>query len=110
MSLLDFDFFNDLLHIDFSQFLADILNALLYPLQVIFGHIYVIFSIIIDSFIGLYDSFASLFSSVYSLFTAAFQSWLPSPWMALIFLIFTVVFLLRVYSFLKDIEIWGFKI
>lgn len=99
-----------LLGIDFAQFLADLLGALLYPLEVIFGHIYVIFFIIVNSITGLINNFFRLFDAVSSFVNTFLSTWLPSPWIVLILLMLTIASLLRLYWFLKDVEIWGFKI
>ncbi|WP_340819013.1 hypothetical protein [Methanolobus sp. WCC4] len=99
-----------LLDIDFEQFLSELLYALLYPLKVIFSHLTNIIQIIIGSFVGLIDSLFTFFDSLYSLVSTFVSLWMPSPWILLILLMLTIVFLLRIYWFFKDVEILGNKI
>ena len=92
-----------------SQFLSEIINFAMYVLQSIIGLILDIINLIISPFIGLSRAIMALFDSVYT-FVTAYLSFLPSPWLVLMLLMLTIVVALRLYSFLKDISIHGYKV
>jgi hypothetical protein len=99
-----------LINIDFSQFLGDLLSALLYPLQVIIEHLRIILDTVVSAFYGLIVSFLAFFDAVYFLISGVITSWFPSMWLIPIFLMLSIVFLLRLYWFLKDVSILGNKV
>ncbi|SFM90783.1 hypothetical protein [Methanolobus profundi] len=99
-----------LLDVDFEQFLSELLYALLYPLEVIFRHLTNIIQIIIGAFVGLISSLFTFFNSVYSMISTFVSLWMPSVWIILILIMLGIAFVLRIYWFLKDIEILGNKI
>ena len=99
-----------LIDIDFSQFLRELLFALLYPLQVIFEHLRNVLDIIISAFSGLVNGFFAFFDAVHFLISGIITSWFPSVWIVPIFLMLSIVFLLRLYWFLKDVSILGNKV
>jgi hypothetical protein len=99
-----------LIDIDFSQFLRELLFALLYPFQVIVEHLRNILDIVIDAFYGLVITFQAFFDAVYFLVSGILTSLFPSTWSALILLMLSIVFLLRLYWFLKDVSILGNKV
>lgn len=92
-----------------SQFLKEILNFFLYFLQSVIGFIIDVIRLFIDPFVGLVDNILILFDSLYT-FITGFLSFLPSPWLALMLLMLVIVVGLRLYSFLKDISIHGYKV
>lgn len=100
----------DLLSIDFEQFLRELLFALIYPFKVILESIWSLISLVIGSFVGLVGNFFALFNAVYNLVVTFFSAWIPSPWLVLIVLMLIVTFALRLYWFLKDVSIHGYKV
>jgi hypothetical protein len=99
-----------LIDIDFSQFLRELLYALLYPFQVIVEHLRNVLDIVIDAFYGLVTTFLAFFDAVYFLISGIITSWFPSMWLIPIFLMLSIVFVLRLYWFLKDVSILGNKV
>lgn len=90
-----------------SQAVQTIINCFLYPFQCIFTWIKNIITLIIDSFTSListiWNTFDIIYDYIYNLLTLLF----PNIWVTLILLGVTIVFLLRIYHFLKDIHILG---
>ncbi|WP_406656161.1 hypothetical protein V7O62_09890 [Methanolobus sp. ZRKC2] len=93
-----------------GQFLEEIINFLLYILQTIIDQILKLINAIISPFVGLLGSITALFDSVYSFVSSLFSLFLPSLWVAIMLLMLFIVVILRIYSFVKDISIGGFKI
>lgn len=93
-----------------SQAVQTIINCFLYPFQCIFTWIKNIITLIIDSFTSListiWNTFDIIYDYIYNLLTLLF----PNIWVTLILLGVTIVFLLRIYYFLKDIHILGTSI
>jgi len=93
-----------------TQAIYTLVHCLFYPFQLILSWIDKISKLIINtlvSFIGvLWDSF----HIVYDFVTNMFIGMLPSLWITLILLAITIIFTLRLYHFIKDISIAGFKI
>ncbi|WP_406656623.1 hypothetical protein V7O62_12295 [Methanolobus sp. ZRKC2] len=93
-----------------QSFLNLILYAILSVIDFIFGGIHEIIMQIWTAFAELYQAFYGLIMSVVGLFTDFLGALLPSAWFALMLITMLVVFVLRVYHFLKDVSIAGFKI
>lgn len=93
-----------------GQAVKTLVNCLLYPFQCIFTGLINIVLIIIDVFksliITMWDTFDIIYDFIYNLFTDLF----PNIWITLVLLGLTIVFLLRIYHFIKDISIVGNKI
>jgi len=93
------------------QSLLDLLlSAILSVLDFIFGGIYDIILQIWNAFVALYQAFYGLIMSVIDLFTDFLGALFPSAWVALMVIMALIVFVLRIYHFLKDVSLWGFKI
>ncbi|GEM_PF-5104757 len=105
MALLDFVTLLDGL----AQMLSSLLDAILYPFQLFYLWIKGIVSQILDPFFVFFDSVYALFSSVYDFFSSIL-SYFPVEWVVLILSAFTIFAGLWLYSYLKDVEIFGFKI
>ncbi|WP_406657397.1 hypothetical protein V7O62_02260 [Methanolobus sp. ZRKC2] len=100
----------DLLNIDFEQFLRELLFALIYPFKVILESIWGIISLLIGSFVGLVGNFFALFNALYTLVVTFFTAWIPSPWLVPIVSMLIIALVLRLYWFLKDVSIHGYKV
>lgn len=93
-----------------SQAVQLLLSALFYPVQLVFYWVGHIVNSMYLSFVGLVSAFYSTFSMFYDFLVNHLFLFFPSAWTFIIMIGFTLVFLLRIYSFVKDISIAGFKI
>ena len=93
-----------------SQAVETLINCIFYPFQVIFTWIGNIAKLIFDTVINFFSSLWGLFDLMYSFLSNNFLSFLPLVWVSIILVGVTIVFLLRLYFFLKDVSIAGFKI
>lgn len=93
-----------------TQAIYTLIYCILYPFQCICTGFLNVITLIIDTFINListmWNTFNILYDYIYNLFTSLF----PNIWITLVLLGVTIVFLLRIYYFIKDISILGFKI
>lgn len=90
--------------------LYGLLYAIFYP---VYGLIRIFINVIIyiwSTIAGLFNSFIALFNSVYDYFVGLLTLIFPAAWVSLLMLGFLIVVALRLYSFAKDISIFGFKI
>lgn len=94
----------------FADLIEALINAILYPIQVIFSMFWHWISILVDSVVSVYTSILTLFNTTYSFLWNISTTLFPGTWGILILIGFTIVVLLRVYYFVKDIEILGFKL
>lgn len=91
-------------------FLDSLLNALLYPFYSVLHMIWGWIVIIISAITGLYNAIMGLFSILVSFITSVSDIMFPGQWGTFIVIGLTIVFALRVYYFLKDVSIGGFKL
>lgn len=95
---------------DLTVLFTAFVNALLYPLNSFFSMIWGWISLILNAVLGLYHSIILFFNSITSFITSISSIMFPGTWGTLILIGLSIVFLLRLYYFLKDVEIMGFKI
>ena len=93
-----------------SQAVYTLVQCIFYPIELIFCWIGNILKLIINSFIGLFDSLWNIFDMLYIFSSNTLNSLFPNIWTTIILLGLTIVFLLRLYYFIKDISILGNKI
>jgi hypothetical protein len=84
--------------------------ALFYPIYSIIMIFVNVINLIWVSFVSFINSLIGLFTAVYSTIYSLFYLIFPSSWVAVLLLGLSIAILLRVYAYLKDIEIFGFKI
>jgi hypothetical protein len=90
-------------------FLA-ILMVALYPIVVFIGTFQTFFQAIWTPIVGLINVLIGIPNLLIDLMNALFVGTLPPTWIALIMAELFVVLGLRIYSFLKDVEILGNKL
>lgn len=92
-----------------SSLLISLLKALWYPIDAFFYNLWYIvvyfYNVLVAFLQAIYGLLAAIKVYLYSSI-----SFLPSPWVALLLVAVSVVVLLRIYYFLKDISIVGNKI
>lgn len=93
-----------------SQGVYSIVSCLFYPVQVIFYWMDNIITLIWIAFIDLLTAWWGIFDIMYAHVSTSIVSFIPSMWSVIILLGLTIVFTLRLYYFIKDISILGFKI
>lgn len=103
------DFFDSIVVLGqyITQALYTLINCVLYPIQLIFSWIGNIISIITDAVISLISSITITFSILYNFISNIFTDMMPALWLIIILLGLSIVFLLRIYYFLKDVHILG---
>lgn len=107
------DNFNDLalaLANYISQMLELLLNCAWYPFQLLFYWLSAIFTLVFNTFTGFINILWNNMSTVYSFFIDTLLNILPYKISVVIFLSLSIIFIFRLYHFLKDISILGFKI
>lgn len=96
------------------EYLGDILkhhlSGGLFSLQQLYILLEGIVTFIINVFVSLYNSFIGLISNVSSSLTTFFTGLLPSVIIGLIVLGIAITVIQRIYFYLKDVSILGFKI
>lgn len=90
--------------------LPGLINLVLYPLLRIQELLYQLFMYEIDKFYLLLNNLVAIPTLVFGFFETVFADVLPLTILLLFGSMFLIVVALRVYSFVKDIEILGFKI
>ena len=89
---------------------VQILYGIFYPVVSIFKIFINVVNYIWGSLYDMVVSFYNLFTSLYTFINNLFSLIFPNTYVALILVGITIVFLFRVYHFVKDIELGGFKI
>ena len=84
--------------------------AVLYLPMVLFGVMIDLLNIIIGSLTGLMNTVITGGNTLTSSFLGVFDGIMPGPWVAILGSIIVVNIVLRVYFYVKDISILGFKI
>lgn len=96
------------------EYLGDMLNhlvhAFLYPIQAAINFVIDMMMWVINIFVSLVAAIYSLCSSITSLFTEFLTDLMPDLWVVLLILGILIAFIQRVYFYLKDISIFGWKI
>lgn len=87
-----------------------LIYAVFYPVQCLLSMFLGWINIIYTAFVDLVTAFTALFNTVYSFISTISTMLFPGTWGTLILIGFMIVFSLRVYHYLKDISIAGFKI
>ncbi|AAM06188.1 TPA: hypothetical protein HA338_08900 [Methanosarcina acetivorans] len=93
-----------------NDFLANLLNAIFYPFRLIFYHIELFISELLSPITNLITSIYELFRLAYDLSIGFLTSFMPVEWVLLIGAGLLIRLFKAVYSYLKDVEILGFKI
>lgn len=92
------------------QVLPGLMNLVLYPFLSIQDLIYQVFAYEFEKFYYLFNNLMSIPTMLLKFFEGVFVVVLPGAIIALFGALFLIVVGLRLYSFLKDISIAGFKI
>lgn len=93
-----------------SQALQVLLNCLLYPFEKIAFWFVNIFTMMFDAIIGIINNIWDIFDILYIFISDTLEAFLPYTLLIVVLMGLTIVFLFRVYRFVKDIEIFGFSI
>jgi hypothetical protein len=93
-----------------AEVVGSLLLSLVYPFVVALSVLQDLWNAVYGSFANLVNAILSIPNVVINLINVLFVGVLPSIWTAIFVSTITVVVALRVYSFLKDIEIVGNKI
>ena len=93
-----------------SQGVYSVVSCLFYPVQVLLYWIDNIMKLVWNIFVELLSSWWCIFDIMYSYVSTSIVSFIPSMWSVIILLGLSIVFTLRLYYFIKDISILGFKI
>jgi hypothetical protein len=99
---------------DFADYLGNLVMvavyALLYPfIQVIQALIDFIY-IFVDAISNLVTAFFGLFYTVYGFVVSFFTGLIPNSWLVLMLLELSILFIFRMYKFLKDVSFHGYKL
>lgn len=96
------------------DYLGDLLSYLLFGLLHPFYALSDFFNTVITnvwtSLHGLYSALVGLFTTVIDLVSSMLSGSIPYIWLTIILIGFSVVFILRIYWFLKDVSILGNKV
>jgi hypothetical protein len=92
------------------DFLVGLALVMLYLPERLFGVLIDLLNVVIGSVAGLINTVITGGNTVISSFIGVFDGVMPSPWIALLGTIVIVNIVLRVYHYVKDISIAGFKI
>lgn len=87
-----------------------IVVCILYPLQVGYYWITSIIGIIWNSFTSFFAAFYQIHTILYNHVSSTIITMFPSTWTVIVLLGLTIVGTLRLYYFIKDVSILGFKI
>jgi len=93
-----------------SQALEALINAIIHPFFYILNAVGVIIMLILNGILSLLSALWATFTIMYDFISTVFTGFMPNLWTTLILLAITIVFLLRLYYFVKDISILGNKI
>lgn len=94
-----------------GEWVYQLLYGIVKPFFDLIGYLLNGFMAILSEFIGfISDIYNLLFITVMYFLNNTLFLILPPEWVAVISVGITIVVLLRIYSFVKDIEILGFKI
>lgn len=93
-----------------GDFLIELLYALFYPLHLVINIVTSFISTLVNSFIGFFASITGMFINLSSLISEFLTGLLPYTWVVLILLGISIAVLQRIYFYIKDISIAGFKI
>lgn len=93
-----------------SQAVETLANLIIHPVLYIGVWISNIIKLIFNAIIGLINTIWNTFDILYTYITNILIAMIPNAWTTIILLGLTIVFLLRIYYFLKDVSILGNKI
>lgn len=93
-----------------SQAIEVLVDCLFYPLERIFYWLSAILNLIIECITGIINSLWNIFTIIYDFIGCIFSAILPYTLFLIIATGLTIVFLFRIYHFIKEIEILGNKI
>lgn len=92
------------------QIAYGVLMAILYPISSLIKIVVNVIVYIWDTFTGLINGVYGIFDTFYEYVTGLLNLSFPVAWVAVIGIGLLLAVTLRVYYFLRDIEIGGFKI
>lgn len=93
-----------------SQAVETLIDCLFYPVERIFYWLSAITDIIINSITGIINSFWDMFTILYNFISGIITDMLPYTFTVIILLGLTIMFLLRLHKFLKEVSILGNKV
>jgi hypothetical protein len=88
----------------------NIANLILYPFIKIFDEMGKMAALIYNTVSAFINMFIDFFNAVYQFLATILTNFFPYSWVAVFLLAVALVAALRVYSFLKDVSIFGWKI
>jgi phage-related protein len=93
-----------------SEALEALINALIHPVIYLITWLGNIVKLIFDAFTNLFNTIWNTFNILYDFTSNIFTQLFPNVWTTIILLGISILFLLRLYYFIKDISILGNKI
>ena len=93
-----------------SEALEALINAFIHPIIYLVTWLGNIVKLIFDAFVNLFSTIWNTFDILYNFTSNIFTGLFPNIWTTIILLGITIIFLLRLYYFIKDISILGNKI
>lgn len=93
-----------------SQAIEILINAIIHPFKYIIIWLGNIVKLIFDTFVALFNTLWNTFDIMYNFISNLLTGFFPNIWTTIILIGITIVFLLRIYYFIKDISILGNKI
>jgi phage-related protein len=84
-----------------SQAIYTLVNCILYPIQLLFYWISKIIKLIFDTFITFFETLWNTFNITYSFISDTLMSLFPNIWTTIILLGISIIFLLRLYYFIR---------
>jgi hypothetical protein len=93
-----------------TQGIYTLIYCILYPIQILFYWIGNTLKLILNTFVAFFTTMWNTFNIMYDYLSNTLTSLFPNVWTTIILIGLTIVFLLRIYYFVKDISILGNKI
>lgn len=93
-----------------SEGIEALINAFIHPVIYLITWLGNIVKLIFNAFINLFSTIWNTFDILYNFVSNILTGLFPNIWTTIILLGITIVFLLRLYFFIKDISILGTKI
>ncbi len=95
---------------DLVGFIGTLFQAVLYPFNAVLHMVWGWIMLIVNAVLALYSAFTNFFTSIIVFIQTISSVMFPGEWGTLIVIGLSIVFALRIYSFLKDVSIGGFKL
>ena len=93
-----------------SQAIEILINCLFYPFERVLYWLGAIINLFIECFVGIISSLWNIYTILYDFLSSILVSIMPYTLTVIILTGITIVFLFRIYHFIKDVSILGNKI